>query len=326
MYSVCYVITDNESLKVYQELILSVESLVMHGNPDKVIVFTEQKTVDSIGNILIPEMEKRNVEVRIVDVPEELNQIERSRYIKTRLRNLVDGDMLFIDTDTIIVRQLPPIVSDYSLAMVCDYNKESFAELSELAKSILISRSKDLGLELDTDQNYYNSGVIWAKDNKETRAFFDKWYECWLNHKKPGMLFDQYSLNFVNQKEYPLIQNLDGRFNVQINQGRGSSSFVQYLGDAVIIHYLHETNSAYILARKEFREKGVDNPEVRFILENPLKGFNSPKLMMFDLEKEELEHSFNFLALEKIYKNHRKLFDFNEKVLRKLQAIKSRNK
>jgi len=40
-------------------------------------------------------------------VPEELNQVQRSRYLKTTLRSILTGDYLFVDTDTVFASLLP---------------------------------------------------------------------------------------------------------------------------------------------------------------------------------------------------------------------------
>ncbi|MFX4681913.1 hypothetical protein ABTB34_20895, partial [Acinetobacter baumannii] len=62
----------------------------------------------------------RIAEFQCVDVPGCYGKTERSRFIKTTIRKHVDGDFLFIDTDTVVCRELVP--PDCELGMVYDAN------------------------------------------------------------------------------------------------------------------------------------------------------------------------------------------------------------
>ena len=99
MYKIVYVLTDNENLKYYNELMISLLSVRKH-MPDRPVCVLVDPTTYAI-------LQKNNAEifnlaeVLSIEVPSDLTQAEKSRYLKVTCRQWIRGDMLFVDTDTV---------------------------------------------------------------------------------------------------------------------------------------------------------------------------------------------------------------------------------
>ena len=131
-----------------------------------------------------------------VEVPAQLGKKERSRWLKTSLRRHVEGDFLFIDTDTIVcdsLRDLDSLAGD--VMMVRDHHCP-FSEMTD-AKYILQGIENTLGSRF-TEDDYYNSGVIYTKDTPASHAFFEAWHAQWKEFHKQGVHTDQCSLAVLN--------------------------------------------------------------------------------------------------------------------------------
>ena len=105
---ILYVLTSSESDLYLEELWVSLYSLHHFNKEVTVKVLSDKPTAERIK--ANPELLAMIDELYPVDVPEEYPAKERSRFIKTNIRNLIDGDVLFIDTDTVICASLEEIV------------------------------------------------------------------------------------------------------------------------------------------------------------------------------------------------------------------------
>ena len=106
----------------YEQLLVSLCSLRKY-NPDAIVeVVVDKETKDTLVS------ERAGIynyvtDVIQIDVPNEFAKKQRSRFIKTRLRELVSGDFFFIDTDTVIIGDLSIIDSiPADVAMAYDAN------------------------------------------------------------------------------------------------------------------------------------------------------------------------------------------------------------
>ncbi|MBQ0060663.1 MAG: hypothetical protein KBT15_02660 [Bacteroidales bacterium] len=105
---VVYVLVSCESDYYCEQLLMSLFSLKYY-NPDvDVELITDSKTYQSfVGNRAM--IKKDCNRTRVFDLPNELNREQKSRYLKTNLRNLIHGNYLFLDTDTIITGSIAEI-------------------------------------------------------------------------------------------------------------------------------------------------------------------------------------------------------------------------
>lgn len=165
-----------------------------------------------------------------VEVPAQYGKKERSRWLKTSVRRHVGGDFLFVDTDTIVcdsLRELDSLAGD--VMMVRDHHCP-FSEMTD-ARYILQGIENVLGSRF-TEDDYYNSGVIYTKDTPASHAFFEAWHAQWKEFHKQGVHTDQCSLAVLNAKVHA-IQDLDDIYNCQIRLS------VRFLHRAKIVHFFN---------------------------------------------------------------------------------------
>lgn len=209
-------------------------------NPDvEVILLTDEFTYKTLSGNRRGIMDFFN-DIVVVPIPKEYTNTQKSRFLKTSIRNIVRGDYLFIDSDTVICDDLSEVDSileseDFNIGAVLDRHvlvSENFCS------AYLVDMAYKCGWNMKSDNRYFNSGVMLVKDNESTRLFYRLWHEQWLLCKEKGIVFDQIPLGIANSKMgYPIIE-LNGIWNCQIQ-----ANAVQYLSEAKIIHYFTNTST-----------------------------------------------------------------------------------
>lgn len=275
---IVYSVVSDSSDIFLEQLLVSLYSLRLHNPQAHVTVVMDENTK---GTLIDDRAEclKYIDETIVVDVPVDYSKKMRSRYIKTQLRKFVTGDILFIDSDTVITCPLDDIddiiKQDSDIFMVLDehrtYSKHNSPYLDKLKK---------IGWDhlYKSYQPYYNSGVILMKDNVTTRKFSELWYNNWLFEGTKGFVFDQLALFYTLSTNSFSVRELPGEWNCQINR-----DCTKYLRNSKIIHYFNS------------RSKISSYPSVRYFLygeqpfsdiknnggkltENILFGLSHPKL------------------------------------------------
>lgn len=224
-----YVIASSNEDYYYEELLISVFSLRMHMQKAEIVIVTDDKTYETF--VGTREGIKSIVNQIIVkQYDSSISQKVRSRLMKTSLRNIIDGDFVFIDTDTVIVEELNEMnLLDYELAFVLDKH----THLSDYyAKKYHYYNAKVLGYQAAYNDCHFNSGVALVRDTPLVRSFYDTWNSLYIDGLKKGIDTDQCSLNETNCRFKGLIKELDGKWNVQLDTG------LRYVYDGKIFHYL----------------------------------------------------------------------------------------
>lgn len=243
---IVYVVVSDEKDIFLEQALLSVFSLRKH-NPDAYV----ELVIDQVTNGSIfgkrSEINKYINKTTIIEVPVKYNKGQRSRWIKTNLRNVIDGDYLFIDTDTIITDSLEEIDNfGGDIGAVKDkhapvkYNKD---------KNKLLLWSKQDGWTYSEDLSYFNSGVMYVRDCEFTHEFFREWNKRWQNCSiLYNRFYDQSLFAATNEYfQYP-IKELAGEWNCQPTNG------LSYLYKAKIIHYWGYNRKNYAW---EFYDKSI---------------------------------------------------------------------
>lgn len=101
MYTVCYVLTDDARLAYYDELLISLSSLRGQRDDGPVLILTDEATAAELERQGRRDHRALMAQERVVATPREYSQKERSRFIKTSMREHVEGDLFFLDTDTV---------------------------------------------------------------------------------------------------------------------------------------------------------------------------------------------------------------------------------
>lgn len=297
---IVYVCVSDHSDMYLEQTFVSVYSLRKY-NPDVFVeIIVDKDTEDTLTGkrAKIKELVSK---ITVVDVPLNFSKKQRSRYLKTNLRNLVTGDFLFLDTDTIIQNSLDEIDDlKCDVAAVQEYNKiRSFTKKEGWMYSLAVK----VGLEnvLD-DEPYFNSGVMFVKDSPLAYQLYSNWHECWNKTRKKGLDTDQTSLCWANKLSGHVIEFLDNSWNCLI-----CFSGLEGEKNAKVIHYTYELkNSRYVLSRL----KGVfadikKTGEISAVIEDVIL---NPSLFWVDSQTEAFLRESGYL--KSVFVQHPKFFKF----------------
>ena len=268
-----YVLSSTNQDFYYEQFLLSVTSLNFFTPDADVILLCDIKTKENlIGKR--SNHEKLINKTIIIKAPEDMLQIDISRWLKTSMRSHLSGDFLFIDCDTIISDDLSSFdKSNIKLGACLD--KHSLINKHSKSKEI-IRNEKIMGFTSYLSNKHFNSGVIYCSDTPESYNFFDRWHELWLLCKKKNITRDQTSFNMAIFENQSYFCELDGIWNCQI-----AFNGLEYLSNSKIIHnFASESEliaSPLIFDSKEIyfqiKENGFISDELFEYLKKPKEAF-----------------------------------------------------
>lgn len=225
---IVYTLVSDNSDTYLEQALLSVYSLRLHNPLTIVELVVDQFTAKTIVEQR-EEIKKYITNLIEVEVPSDLNKMQRSRYLKTNLRKFIKGDYLFIDCDTIICGKLDEIDKfDGDLGMVADVNGDL-----PLNDSTVIERCHKAGFTNLKDKPYFNSGVIFSRDTETSHRLYEEWYKLWLQSNEKGIPYDQPALCQANLNFGLPIREMNGIWNCQFKYYNG----YKLLKKAKILHY-----------------------------------------------------------------------------------------
>ena len=319
-YKLVYSLIDSKTLKYFNEMMISILSVKYYMPEINIIVVTDSETVQNVrNNNKIYEDFKKYADFCIIPIPDCYNQKEKSRFIKTSLRKWIEGDYLFIDTDTIIAGKFPEIISNYDVAMVLDGNCYLDERIDKTGTKYL---NQICSIELDLigeNREYYNSGVMWIKDTKASHMLYDLWHDEWKESVKTGNVFDQPTLNKIIRTKKMIVDNLDGKWNCQVS----SNPFpIEFLHSALIIHYYNDPGSSYLMCDSKFKSLKYDEKEIDLLIKHPKRYFK--KSVLFTCDEYGNLFSSRFFKIVLIIYRKKSLFNLIENILGKLTNIKNK--
>lgn len=294
---IVYVLVSQESDYYYEMLLLSLYSLRLYhpkGDAEVEVVMdedTHRRLVDMKAEML------NDVTPIVVPIPPEYTVMQRSRYLKTQLRQLVKGDFLFIDCDTLICERLPEIDSyDYDVAMVANENGDG--KLTPFA----IKFAKQAGFTPSNKQFFYNSGVIFTKDTDTALSFFSTWHRRWKESTKKGVSRDQPALRQADMEVGWIVKELDGIWNCQLRKHSGYS----FLQKGKIFHYYtYEQSFFRLFLFRHIKQVGTLDSSISKLAANP----RSIGYSVFSI-KDERAIGFILSDMFEIYDSTPKLYAF----------------
>ncbi|MDE6292910.1 MAG: hypothetical protein K2L98_04435 [Bacilli bacterium] len=290
MEKIVYVLTSDYSDNYLEQLSLSLYSLRLHNPSLYVEIVVDRETNLSLRGDRLSLIEGASL-ITAIDVPAGYDKMRKSRWLKTNLRNLIAGDFLFVDTDTIICDNI-------------DFSKISSGEISAVKdlhvnvnnhahKYDILDRAKIVNWDLsDENKPYYNSGVLYVRDSDKTRQFYKVWNETWKVSEANGCASDQPSLCKTNELFGGIITPLDDNWNCQITENG-----IRFLSEAIIIHYFasgkSKALSPYIFNNEniycKIKNEGLTE-SIKQLLENPKQAF-IPKVQLISDKDAELFNS-----------------------------------
>lgn len=271
---IVYVVVSDETDIFLEQALLSVFSLRKY-NLDAIVELVVDKDTEKTIYGKRSEIKKHVDHVIAVDVPEVYNKGQKSRWLKTNLRNIVNGDFIYIDTDTIITGSLEEIDEfDGEIGAVKDQHTN--IGLNE-DRDIIIQWSKQDGWTYYDDLVYFNGGVMYVKDCDFTHAFFREWNKRWQKScTKYSRLYDQSALAATNEFYHYPIKELGGEWNCQPTNG------LSYFFNAIIIHYWRYHRETYAWKFydkdiiKEIKELGYVSKYISDLIDHAKESFIIP--------------------------------------------------
>lgn len=230
-----YVLTCGEEGTYIEQALISAYSARYH-NPDAhIVLIVDDKTNELLVGKRAEVLEYVTEKV-VVDLPDDMLMRERSRYIKTSVRELISGDFLFIDSDTIVCGSLSDIDEcDYNVGAVLDTHL-SVNNYPAYLKSYLKSRLDIINVDVETVRYYFSSGVMYVKDNEFSHSLYKKWHELWYGGLSNGFIGDQPYLLKADLKLGNVIKEIPGVWNTVMY------AYPTWIKDARILHFSPHKN------------------------------------------------------------------------------------
>lgn len=261
-----YVLTCALEATYIEQALMAVWSARYH-NPDAhIVLMVDDKTdallTDKRGEILNYVSEK--IVVPFED--ESLTPMFRSRWIKTQVRQLIEGDFLFIDSDTICQRPLDDVDTfDCEVGAVL----ESHLPVNEFCDSLHRSAqnaNEKIGVDIDVEQLYFSSGVLFVRDTEKTHRLYELWHRYWKEGNDIGLKIDQPSLAKANREMGHIIQQIPDSYNCIL------FTRPPFVREAHILHIAAYQNPSFLFTNKvlnNVKENGIGNEWLQKMILHP---------------------------------------------------------
>ena len=316
---IVYVIVSSLSDIYFEQAWASIWSLRFYNPQCMIDIVVDEQTIKVAKNSYRAKMLPLVDNIVMRKFSEEINNRERSRSLKTNLLHIVSGDYLFIDTDTIITGDLSFVDNIVSpMAMVDDMNcnfieNPNYVRLSDRLKSLF-------GVKVLPSSHYYNSGVIYAKDNQDVHDFYRGWFKNWSLSKDKGCFLDQPAL-YKTCMDYPnIVDVMSGEFNCQ------PSISIKFLSDAKIVHFFNDKNAESDLSPfftgeiyKQIKKEEELSDEIKRCLLNCKSSFSSPSKIIPG-EDVLIWSSNSFTFIKTMSRKYPKIFHVMEVLSFKLSS------
>lgn len=253
---IAYAVTSSSDDVFWEQFWVSAWSL-KHYNPTAfVVVATDKETYEAV--CLSYRKESLSLIDRVIPIEFEKNytKMQRSRWLKIKLHELVHDDLLYVDSDTVITADISEIdLFNFDIGFVYDMHSNP--------RAIPVSSSKyKYAFDCDLEENvpFYNGGLFYAKNSKQSDVFFSKWFDNWVMADNKLGYKDQLPLvKTVADLNNP-VTPISGIFNCQPLSG------IKYLYSAKIVHFFNNPwlfhTQIHPLMQKETYESIKDNQRI----------------------------------------------------------------
>lgn len=279
---IVYVLVANEKNLYLEEMWVSIFSLRRHHPEATVKVLMDVETKEYLSRF--PQLTSMIDETVVVQTPAGYNAKQRSRQIKTTIRNVLTGDYIFIDTDTVICKPLDGIVED--IAEMKDFRgiaavREGHVTMKDTLFPPTGTVKRIFDIDISKSPLMTNSGVMFVADIPFTHEFYKRWNENWKRSCfEKGNSQDQPSLYATDCQYGYVIRELSGIYNAQVAMS------LKYYADAVILHWWHmdfiedQSYSPYFSLEiyQNLKKAGEITPQIEDLIINAKQSFVSPTM------------------------------------------------
>lgn len=275
---ILYVLVSSEADYYYEQALISMMS-AKHQMPNCFIsLLTDRETDNSLK-------ESRNLineyvsEKKVIDLDKSLSPMQKSRWLKTSMRNFIEGDFLYVDVDTVFSGEIDKKLFTDDIMGVPDGNCPL---KSHPMKWFIESNLKQANF--DNSLKYHiNSGVLFFKDTPLAHSFANHWHKRWIETCKKNIYIDQTALHQAIIDSGNVLKILPSCINAQF--GRNLNT----LANGIILHYYSSWAEnptyvpAYKLLQKDFLKNVRLNPKsesVQHIIRHPKEAFDMNTLIL----------------------------------------------
>ena len=272
---VVYVLVSSPNDLYLEQTYVSMCSLKYHQPDVHIVLLTDRTTSKTFTGKRSDEIRYAD-EIVVVDLEDDITPTAKHRAfeLKTLVRNKVDGDLLYVDCDTIIVR---PLVNIDQLQVPMAVCRDSHCDYADNPyRPMNVYDGKLCGWPSEKYSVFHNSGVIFVKDLAETREFYHRWNNAIHRCYEKMLVNDQLALAQVNYESNGFIHNLSDVWNCELKHG------IRYLKDAYIVHYLctnaslHSNKQLFLLNDKSvllrIKDTGIIGDDVKQTIDDPFMG------------------------------------------------------
>lgn len=235
-----YVLTCSPNGTYIEQALMSVWSARYH-NPNAHIVLLVDDKTDKLLTGKRAELLNYITEKIVVPFDDENASMKyRSRWIKTSVRQLIDGDFLYIDSDTLICGSLNAI-DDFDCEIGATW--ESHLLVEDFCDDLMKSASEatiQVGVDLNHEKEYFSSGVLYVKDSPTTHQIYEQWHKNWEEGFNNGLSIDQPALAKANIDLGYVIKRIPDIYNCIV--------FTQntFTAQALILHIASYQNPSFL--------------------------------------------------------------------------------
>lgn len=261
-----------------EQAMASFFSLRKNNHDAEIVVLVDKDTMQSIQCRHAVVMDMAD-DIKVVDVSDHYDNMQRSRFIKTSLTTHVEGDFVFLDIDTLILRPFPDMKSlgIQNIGAVLHAHGNSTKSIGRWKD--YLNKTGKKGWDCKA---YYNSGVMLVRNTDVSVKFFDEWHSLWkYETEKFGIRIDQPSMSQAEINNPGTFVEIDGSFNCQ-PEGIMSK---RYMFNPTVFHYFAKINEKHHFplrkpsVLKHIRTAGIDDGILK-IIDNPqLYYFNNWKVL-----------------------------------------------
>lgn len=191
---IVYVLSSDENDLFWEQCLISVMSARHHMPNSTIYLVCDDRTYATLNGLrqqIFSIVNKTIVE----NFKPSVSKVERSRLMKTRLREIVFGDFLYLDCDTMVIQSLAEIDQESAdIAAVLDGH---CLFKHHPMRDYFLKQNAGLQYEHDKITQYFNGGVMYAKDSEAAHVFYKQWHSNYLLSVSKGIFIDEPALSKV---------------------------------------------------------------------------------------------------------------------------------
>ena len=315
-----YVLTSTENDIYLEQAYVSMCSLKHYMPEAHIVLLTDIATQSTFTGVREKEVRFADDIIAIDLDAERYNGQKRSRILKTSVRKYIMGDFLFIDCDTIITKPLNDIEKIDADIAACWDTHSLFKD--NPYRDMCVEHAKLLGWNVEQEEEYFNSGIIYVKDTPLAHQFYKQWNQNWFEGEKRGVNMDQPAFALTNFQMGHIVKVLPDIWNCELKHG------IKFLKDAIIVHYLCTNTSKgqdkqfFIMNEKsellKIKETGEITPDIMETIKDPFYGIAR---LTYSFAGEDVYYFFTF-GHNFIRSNyHKGNFNVMDKKMKKLKDL-----